>query len=118
MIPTLASNCAPWTPLSVMYKEDGTSEGKSEHYFRQAAFMITEPNLVVDAPVNYFVAELSGYYCEMVRVRIHLSPRTVIRRAVFTNGKSCGCDLQNNHFNTSLSKRFQTWKKERLLVNL
>lgn len=59
MIPTLASNCAPWTPLSVMYKEDGTSEGKSEHYFRQAAFMITEPNLVVDAPVNYFVAGLA-----------------------------------------------------------
>ncbi|WP_288924611.1 iron-containing alcohol dehydrogenase, partial [uncultured Trichococcus sp.] len=23
MIPTLASNCAPWTPLSVMYTEEG-----------------------------------------------------------------------------------------------
>ena len=32
VIPTLASNCAPWTPLSVMYKESGESEGKSEHY--------------------------------------------------------------------------------------
>lgn len=39
VIPTLASNCAPWTPLSVMYKESGESEGKSEHFLRQASFL-------------------------------------------------------------------------------
>lgn len=59
VIPTLASNCAPWTPLSVMYKENGESEGKSEHHMHQAAFMITDPHLVIDAPVNYFVAGLA-----------------------------------------------------------
>ncbi|RLK63484.1 iron-containing alcohol dehydrogenase family protein [Atopobacter sp. AH10] len=56
LIPTLASNCAPWTPLSVMYKENGESEGKSEHFLRQAAFLITDPALVMDAPVRYFIA--------------------------------------------------------------
>lgn len=55
-IPTLASNCAPWTPLSVMYKENGESEGKSEHFLRQAAFLITDPHLVIDSPVEYFIA--------------------------------------------------------------
>lgn len=59
VIPTLASNCAPWTPLSVMYKESGESEGKSEHFLRQAAFFITDPKLIIDAPVNYFVAGLA-----------------------------------------------------------
>ncbi|MHC5247323.1 iron-containing alcohol dehydrogenase family protein [Enterococcus sp. LJL90] len=59
VIPTLASNCAPWTPLSVMYKESGESEGKSEHYLRQANFLITDPELVIDAPVEYFIAGLA-----------------------------------------------------------
>ncbi|MDH6364940.1 putative oxidoreductase [Enterococcus sp. PF1-24] len=59
VIPTLASNCAPWTPLSVMYKESGESEGKSEHFLRQAAFFITDPELVIDSPVEYFIAGLA-----------------------------------------------------------
>ncbi|EOS61912.1 hypothetical protein C815_00322 [Firmicutes bacterium M10-2] len=59
VIPTLASNCAPWTPLSVMYKENGESEGKSEHYKRQACFLITDPYLVIQSPVEYFIAGLA-----------------------------------------------------------
>lgn len=59
LIPTLASSCAPWTPLSVMYKESGESEGKTEHYLRQAAFLITEPSLIIDSPVDYFIAGLA-----------------------------------------------------------
>lgn len=59
VVPTLASNCAPWTPLSVMYKDNGLAEGKSEHVKRQAAFFITDPALVIDAPLNYFVAGIA-----------------------------------------------------------
>lgn len=59
VVPTLASNCAPWAPLSVMYKDNGLAEGKTEHYKRQAAFLITDPNLVIDAPINYFVAGIA-----------------------------------------------------------
>lgn len=59
VIPTLASNCAPWTPLSVMYKETGEAEGNSEHYMRQAAFFITDPYLVIDSPLDYFIAGLA-----------------------------------------------------------
>ncbi|MDN6159766.1 MAG: iron-containing alcohol dehydrogenase family protein [Tetragenococcus koreensis] len=59
VIPTLSSNCAPWTPLSVMYKESGESEGRTEHYLRQAAFFITDPSLVIDSPVRYFIAGLA-----------------------------------------------------------
>lgn len=59
LVPTLPSNCAPWTPLSVMYKDNGMSEGKTEHVKRQAAFLITDPQLVIDSPVKYFVAGIA-----------------------------------------------------------
>lgn len=59
LVPTLPSNCAPWTPLSVMYKDNGMAEGKTEHVMRQAAFLLTDPRLVIDAPVEYFVAGIA-----------------------------------------------------------
>lgn len=59
VVPTLASNCAPWAPLSVMYKDNGLAEGKTEHYKRQAAFLITDPTLVVDAPIKFFIAGIA-----------------------------------------------------------
>lgn len=59
VVPTLASNCAPWAPLSVMYKDNGLAEGKTEHYKRQAAFLITDPTLTINAPINYFIAGIA-----------------------------------------------------------
>ncbi|QQP70046.1 iron-containing alcohol dehydrogenase family protein [Carnobacterium sp. CS13] len=55
LIPTLASNCAPWTPLSVMYTADGVCLGFDIH-MKQVALLAIEPSLLLDAPVNYFVA--------------------------------------------------------------
>ncbi|AMB99273.1 alcohol dehydrogenase [Aerococcus urinaehominis] len=56
VVPTLASNCAPWTPISVMYKEDGSAEEISEHEDRQAVFMLADPRLIIDAPQRLFIA--------------------------------------------------------------
>lgn len=55
LIPTLASNCAPWTPLSVMYRADGVCIGFDMHT-KQVGVLLIEPNLILDSPVNYFVA--------------------------------------------------------------
>lgn len=55
LIPTLASNCAPWTPLSVMYSQDGVCLGFDLHT-RQVGLLVVEPELLLDSPVNYFVA--------------------------------------------------------------
>ncbi|GAN40896.1 glycerol dehydrogenase [Lacticaseibacillus paracasei NRIC 1981] len=55
-VPTLASNCAPWTPLAVMYKDNGLAEGKTVHINRQANFLVMDPRIIIDAPINYFVA--------------------------------------------------------------
>lgn len=89
VIPTLASNCAPWTPLSVMYKESGESEGKSEHYFKQAAFLITDPELVIDSPVEYFIAGLADtiakwYESDAILKQEHLQDEPFLRLAGYT----------------------------------
>ncbi len=89
VIPTLASNCAPWTPLSVMYKENGESEGKSEHFLRQACFFITDPELVIDSPANYFVAGLADtiakwYESEAILAQGHLKNEPFLQMAGYT----------------------------------
>lgn len=58
MIPTLASNCAPWTPVSVLYSEEGVFEGL-DLLPRQAALLLVDPELIVDAPPAYFVAGMA-----------------------------------------------------------
>lgn len=55
LIPTLASNCAPWTPLSVMYTENGINLGFDTHT-KQTDVLLVEPELLLEAPVNYFAA--------------------------------------------------------------
>ena len=59
VVPTLASNCAAWTPLSVMYKDNGLAEGKTEHVKRQAAFLLMDPRLAIDSPIEYFIAGIA-----------------------------------------------------------
>lgn len=83
VIPTLPSNCAPWTPLAVMYKESGESEGRSEHFLRQAAFFITDPALVIDSPVEYFVAGLADtiakwYESDSILNQPHLEDENIL----------------------------------------
>lgn len=59
VVPTLASNCAPWTPLAVMYKENGMAEGKTVHIKRQAAFLVADPRIMLNAPIKYFIAGIA-----------------------------------------------------------
>lgn len=54
-IPTLASNCAPWTPVSVIYQPDGTFV-RLDVLPVQAATLLIEPQLIFDAPREYLVA--------------------------------------------------------------
>ncbi len=101
VIPTLSSNCAPWTPLSVMYKESGESEGVTEHYLRQAAFLITDPYLVVDAPVNYFVAGLADtiakwYESDLIVSQKELQDYPFLKLATYTSVISKEAILQDS----------------------
>ena len=90
VIPTLASNCAPWTPLAVMYHENGEAEGKTEHFLRQAAFLITDPALVINSPVDYFIAGLADtlakwYESDSILQQAHLKREPFLQLATYTS---------------------------------
>src|SRR5699024_10097702 len=55
LIPTLVSNCAPWTPISVIYNDAGEF---SEFilYPESASLVLMEPNILIDAPLDLFIA--------------------------------------------------------------
>lgn len=55
LIPTLASTCAAWTPLSVIYDE----EGRFQTYtvFPRSTYMVlVEPRVILEAPLDYLKA--------------------------------------------------------------
>ncbi|MEN2467070.1 iron-containing alcohol dehydrogenase family protein [Ornithinibacillus sp. JPR2-1] len=55
LIPTLASNCAAWTPLSVFYDTKGNF--KEYIVFPQSTYMVLlDPRIIVDSPVAYLRA--------------------------------------------------------------
>ncbi|RYL92326.1 iron-containing alcohol dehydrogenase family protein [Sporolactobacillus sp. THM7-4] len=55
LLPTMASNCAAWSPLSVLYSDEGASLGH-EIYPHPSSLVLVEPRVILDSPVDYFVA--------------------------------------------------------------
>lgn len=58
VIPTLASNCAPWTPISVMYTDEGICKG-FDVMSRQTSLVLVEPAIIIDSPIEYFSAGIA-----------------------------------------------------------
>ena len=109
VVPTLASNCAPWTPLAVMYKENGESEGKSEHFLRQAAFLITDPTLVIDAPVSYFIAGLADTLAKWYESETILAQPQLL----FYNWLATQPNYARTRLYLSQNKQSRIWKSKR-----
>ncbi|MGI1806016.1 iron-containing alcohol dehydrogenase family protein [Exiguobacterium sp. TDN 0502] len=69
VIPTIVSNCAPWTPLSVMYNEEG-------QYIRFDTFPVVIEALLLDhriiaaSPYDYFVAGLVDTLAKWYEARV------------------------------------------------
>ncbi|RTR27129.1 iron-containing alcohol dehydrogenase family protein [Robertmurraya yapensis] len=55
LIPTLASNCSPWTPLSVLYDGSGAFI-RYDVYPICTSLVLIEPNILVGAPLDLFIA--------------------------------------------------------------
>lgn len=55
LIPTLASNCSAWTPISVLYDEDGAFI-RYDIYPISASLVLIEPRILLDAPLEMFIA--------------------------------------------------------------
>ena len=60
--PTLASNDAPCSALSVIYTPEGVSEGV-EFFPTSPAIVAVDTRIVAEAPVRYLVAGLESPHC-------------------------------------------------------
>lgn len=58
LIPTLASNCAPWSSVSVHYKANG--EHLDHKIYKETAhLLLINPKVILNSPVNYYVAGIA-----------------------------------------------------------
>lgn len=55
LIPTLAATCAAWTPLSVLYDDEG-SFIRFEYYSKSTFYVLVEPRIISEAPVQFLKA--------------------------------------------------------------
>ena len=55
LIPTLPSNCSPWTPLSVIYDETGAFI-RYDIYPVCASLVLVEPEILLKAPIEMLIA--------------------------------------------------------------
>lgn len=55
LIPTLASNCSPWTPISVIYDESGAFI-RFEVYPISTSLLLVEPKILVNSPIEMLIA--------------------------------------------------------------
>ena len=83
-----------------MYKENGQAEGKTEHFYRQATFFITDPQLVIDSPVPYFIAGLADtlakwYESELILEQDFLQDESFLKLAQDT-AKICKEEILNH----------------------
>lgn len=98
LIPTLASNCAPWTPLSVMYTEEGTMT----HYTvfpSSVDLLLVEPQVLLEAPVSMLVAGIGDTVAKWYEADVQLSrfddPSVALKIAHYT-AKLCADEMFAN----------------------
>ncbi|PSL41854.1 putative oxidoreductase [Planomicrobium soli] len=98
LIPTLASNCAPWTPLSVIYTESGTMTHFTV-YPESVDLLLVEPRILIDAPVPLLIAgigdTLAKWYEADVQISRFEDPPIALKIAHYT-AKLCAEEMFQN----------------------
>ena len=95
LIPTLASNCAPWTPLSVLY----TDEGVMTHYDVypiSVDLLLVEPRILVEAPVPLLIAGIGDTLAKWYEADVQLSRITdppVTLKVAHHTAKLCATEM-------------------------
>lgn len=98
IIPTLASNCAPWTPLSVMYTTEGVCLGFDLHT-KQVTALLIEPNLLLDVPVDYFVAGIADTLAKWYESDVILSKPEYQTNALLLLSRAAALNCRDNIVN-------------------
>ncbi|WP_102692214.1 iron-containing alcohol dehydrogenase family protein [Rummeliibacillus pycnus] len=79
LIPTLASNCAPWTPLSVLYDDFGAFI-RFDIYPVSTSLLLIEPEILVNAPIDLFIAGIGDTLAKWYEADVQL--RTITNKTV------------------------------------
>lgn len=91
IIPTLASNCAPWTPLSVLYDETGAFI-RYDVYPVASSLLLVEPALLLTAPRDLFVAGIGDTLAKWYEADVQLGKiahKTVPMMISYESARQC-----------------------------
>ncbi|MBL1227743.1 iron-containing alcohol dehydrogenase family protein [Enterococcus sp. BWB1-3] len=76
ILPTLAATCAAYTPLSVVYKEDGEMD-RYDVYPVSNSLILIEPSVILHSPVNLMVAGIGDTLAKWYEADTMISQLTV-----------------------------------------
>lgn len=93
LLPTLASNCASFTPISIVYKEDGSRLGTLRHR-KSNNVVLVEPRIIAEAPIEAFRSGLGDTLAKWYEARVRLSKipqeeRSLPLQLSFNYAKTC-----------------------------
>jgi len=71
-VPTIASNCSAWTPLSVIYKPDG-GRGRTEFFDHAPLLTMVDYGVIARAPLEYLLAGIGDTVVKWYEARLSSS---------------------------------------------
>lgn len=72
LIPTLSSNCSPWTPVSVTY-DDTSTFIRFDIYPESASLVLVEPNILLHGPIDMFIAGIADTLAKWYEADVQLA---------------------------------------------
>ncbi|MEX6700894.1 iron-containing alcohol dehydrogenase family protein [Peribacillus frigoritolerans] len=121
LIPTLASTCAAWTPLSVIYDDNG-SYVRYDIHEKSTWMLLIEPGILLNSPINYLRAgigdTLAKWYegnalaeklaTKSVCIELaHLAARQC-QEVLLTFGEEALADLEKGKWTDALQRVIET----------
>ncbi|MBX9956877.1 iron-containing alcohol dehydrogenase family protein [Peribacillus simplex] len=121
LIPTLASTCAAWTPLSVIYDDNG-SYLRYDIHEKSTWMLFIEPGILLNSPINYLRAgigdTLAKWYegnalaeklaTKSVCIELaHLAARQC-QEVLLTYGEEALADLEKGKWTDALQRVIET----------
>lgn len=91
VVPTVASNCAPWTPLSVLYDDTGAFI-RYDVYPVASSLLIVEPQLLLEGPRDLFVAGIGDTIAKWYEADVQLKlieNKTVPMMISYESARKC-----------------------------
>lgn len=76
ILPTLAATCAAYTPLSVIYKTDGSMD-RYDVFAKSNALVLIEPKVILDSPIELMIAGIGDTVAKWYEADAMISQLTV-----------------------------------------